>query len=477
MPINIDAAAMEARFGNKAGGAPAQPAPMQDLYAPGIRPDHQSAPSKQAQIPVGTPVPEGVVIQQVVGRGRAASPSMAVVPPKQSDAGAPAMAVVPPTGTNRTTIGTFVEPTKTNPLTASPPAINSGLVDIPVTISGSVDSDHIQLDQKNGPKRQLDLTKLILDHIFDLGGDKSEACQKFYDRSQQTLKNWSQNPATIPLGAVLKFLQKAPEVRDDIIEVLEPHFGANGDGGSWSLPNRGKTNVMVCAPVLDRPTMPFMWTLLYLAKKYELGFDVQADTKIDRSRNILAQRFLRSGALWSLWVDSDIAAPIANPEWYRWITGSTNIPNESCGFDVLERLLSHRKAIVGGVYASRQYHGQLVIQPEIKPRSHEDKLLANLIRRGQGQGLVDVEWLGFGCALVHREVFLEVQRRFPQLAPQTEIAPWRFFHVEGDEGEDEAFCQRVRACSIPIYLDTQLICGHVGRMAFLPEHTAALMAL
>ena len=260
----------------------------------------------------------------------------------------------------------------------------------------------------------------------------------------------------------MKFLGKAPDIRDDIIEILEPHFDADSDGGTWSYPNRGKTNVMVCAPILERPTLPFMWSLLYLAKKYELGFDVQADTKIDRSRNVLAQRFLKSGALWSLWIDSDIAAPIANGNWYRWITASTNISNEACEFDVLERLLSHRKPIVGGVYASRKYHGQLVIQPEIKPRSHEDKLLANQIRRGQGQGLAAVEWVGFGVALVHREVFLEVQRRFPQLAPQSEIAPWRFFHVEGDEGEDEAFCQRVRACSIPVWLDTQLVCGHIG---------------
>jgi hypothetical protein len=455
MPINIDAAAMEARFGNKTG-APPQPAPMQDLYAPGIRPDHQTVPNKQTQMPVGTPVPEGTVIRQVVGRGQ---PSMAVVAPKQPEVNAPAMAVVPPTGSNRTSLGTYVEvtPTVSNPLT--PPAAQP-------TVQELIE-----------PKKKLDLTQAILDHMFSLGGEKSEDCQKFYDRSPQTLKNWFQNPSNIPLGAILKFLNKAPEIRDDIIEMLEPHFDADGDGGTWSYPNRGKTNVMVCAPILGSPTLPFLWTMLYLAKKYEIGFDVQADTMIARSRNVLAQRFLKSNALWSLWIDCDIAAPIANGNWFRWITASTNISNESCEYDVLERLLGHRKAIVGGVYASRRYHGQLVIQPEIKPRSHEDKLLANQIRRGQGQGLAAVEWLGFGCCLVHKEVFLEVQRRFPQLAPQSEIAPWRFFQPEGDEGEDEAFCQRVRACSIPIWLDTQLVCGHIGNMAFMPEHTASLMAL
>jgi len=459
--ITADAAALEARFGNKTG-APAQPAPMQDLYAPGVRPDHQGKPNPQGQIPAGSPVPEGVVIQQVVGRGQ---PAMAVVPPKQSDAGAPAMAVVPPTGSNRTTIGTFVEPIKTNPLTASPAEINSGLKQDPV------------LQEMAQPKRKLDLTQAILDHMFELGGEKSEDCQKFYDRSPQTLLSWIRNPAIIPLGAILKFLQKAPEIRDDIIEILQPDFTYNGDGGVTSLPNRGKLDVMILSPVLERPTLPWTAFLVNSAKKYELGYSWQADTMIDRSRNMLAHRFLQSGCKWSIWLDGDMGAPIGKPDYFRWLTNSETINNETASYDALDRLLSHRKAMVGAVYASRRYHGQLVIQPEIKPRSHEDKLLANQIRRGQGQGLADVEWLGFGCALVHREVFLEVQRRFPQLAPQTEVEVWDFFRHESIIGEDEAFCQRVRACGIPIYLDTQLVCGHQGSMMFLPEHTSAQMAL
>jgi hypothetical protein len=460
MAISIDIAAMEARYGNKTG--PAQPTPIQDLYAPDVRAEHKTVPNKQSQIPTGTPVPEGTVIHQVVGRG------MAVVPPKQPDVNAPSMAVVPPIGSNRTTLGTYVEvsQTKSNPLVDNRPEINSGIIAPPV------------VQQVVRPAtRKLDLTQSILDFILELGGEKSEDCQKFFDRGQQTIANWCRNPSTIPLGAIEKFLQKTPEVRDDIIEVLEPHFEYDGQDGTWSLPNRGKTSLMVCMPIMGKPDLPFFWAMLYLAKKYECGFDVQADTMIVRSRNMLAKRFLQSGCQWSLWVDCDIAPPIARPGYFRWLTASEQISNQSCEFDFFERLYSHRKPIVGGVYASRRYRGGLVIQPEIKPRSHEDKLLANQIRRGQGQGLAGVEWIGFGCVLVHREVFLEVQRRFPQLAPQEELAPWRFFHPEGDEGEDEAFCQRVRAVSVPIWLDTQLICGHVGNMAFMPEHTSAQMAV
>ena len=465
MPINIDAAAMEARYGNKTGAA-AQPAPMQDLYAPDVRPEHKTSPNQQTQIPMGTPVPEGQIIRQVVGRGQ----SMSVVPPKQpGGAPEPAMAVVPPTGSARTSLGTYVEVSKT---------VSNPLVNTKAVITRQEEQSIVEeLPSTQASKRQLDLTQAILDHIFELGGEKSEQCQKFYDRSQQTLRNWCQNPATIPLGAILKFLQKAPEIRDDIIEILEPDFTYNGNGGVTSLPTRGKLDMMLLSPVLERPTLPWTAFLVNSAKKFELGYSWQADTMVDRSRNILADRFLKSGCNWSLWVDGDMGAPIGKPDYFRWLTNSETVNNEVASYDTIERLLGHRKAVVGGVYASRKYHGQLVIQPEIHPRSHEDKLLANQIRRGQGQGLAGVEWIGFGVALVHRDVFLEVQRRFPDLAPQSEVEVWDFFRHQGMQGEDEAFCQRVRACSIPIWLDTQLVCGHAGPMMFLPEHTQSQMAI
>jgi hypothetical protein len=352
-------------------------------------------------------------------------------------------------------------------MTAAPQAINTGVAEPPV--------EQQKLPEKPRPK--IDLTQLILDHMHELGGWQAEECQKFYEKSSNSLKAYTNNPAAIPLSCVLKFLGKRPGVQAQIAEELEPHFVANGHEGSiTSLPNRGKLDAVVLSPVLGPVTLPYHWTTLYLAKKYELGFDTQADTMIARSRNMLAKRFLASGASWSLWLDADIAMPIGN-DWFKWLTGTTALPDEFTRYDGLERLLSHRKAFVGGVYASRKYHGGLVIQPEIRPRSHEDKLLCNDIRRGTARGLADVDWLGFGCVLVHREVFLEIQRKFPQLAPESEFAPWRFFQPEGDEGEDEAFSKRARACGVPLWLDTQLVCVHIGNFGFLPEHTAPVPGL
>jgi hypothetical protein len=455
--ITVDANSLEARYGGKmTGGTQGTP----DLYAPGMA----QPPSQQGQIPQGTPVPEGTVISQVMGRGQPA-PSISVVPPPQPGGPPPPqVAVVPPQIGNRTSIGTIVE-SKTNPMVGT-----QAVVDAP--------SDTTNVVAEDKPKRKLDLVMTVLNYIAELGGEKSEEAQKFFDRSDQALKQWYQQPARIPLEALIKIMAKKPGLKIDLAEQLEPHFAIHDNGnGIQSLPNRGQTNAVLCTPVLGQPTLPHHWNAVYLAKKYQMGFDVQADTAIWRSRNMLADRFLKSGATWSLWLDADVAAPIKNRDWFRWLTGSQVISDESCQYDVWERLQMAGKAVVGGVYAARRYQGQLVIQPEIRPRSHEDKLLCNDIRKGTARGLIEVDWIGFGCALVHKEVFLEVQRRFPQLAPQAEGAPWRYFQPLGDEGEDEAFCQRVKACGIPIWLDTQLVCGHIGNMAFLPEHTRSLYAL
>jgi hypothetical protein len=462
MAINTDAAALEAKYGGKAN-APAQPPPpLAEFYFPGSGspPPGSTGPH---QIPQGKPVEAGQFISQVVGRG------MAVVPPQIYEPNQPQVAVVPPQVTNRTSIGTIVEPNRTNPLAQAqqaPPQPQEPT------------SNNDQVKPEPAPKQKLDLAQMILEHIWELGGEKGEEAQKFYDRSHDTLKKWIQTPALIPLGAIQKFMQRKPGIKDLILEELEPHFAANGQE-NWvtSLPNRTKTNVMICSPVLDRPTLPFTTVLAYLCKKYELGFTFQADTMITRSRNMLAKRFLDSGCTWSLWLDSDMAAPINNSSWFHWITNCNAVPEESCNFDVLGRLLGSSKAVVGGVYASRRWKGALVMQPEINPRHTQDKELCKEIRRGSARDLIEVDWIGFGCALVHRQVFEEVRRNFPQLAPQTEFSAWRFFEPEGDEGEDEAFCRRVRQCAIPIWLDTQLICGHIGSMAFLPEHTAPVPGL
>ena|SRR5215469_330613 len=473
MPITVDARSLEAKYSGKTQVQPQTK--EEDLYFPGSGKPPPTG--KQGQIPQGVPVKEGEFVSQVVGRGQPA-PQIAIVPPQKiGGPPAPQVAVVPPQQGSRTTLGTIVE-TRTNPITGTTPVeqVEIAPPQGPAIAPGD-NHELIDPDKRPEPKKKIDLVLVVLNFIHEMGGEKSPEAQQFFDRSEQTLKRWFVAPSQIPMDALVKVLKHKPGVELELAEELEPHFAIHDNGkGIQSLPNRTKMNCVVCSPILGQPTLPYMWVMLYLAKKYELGFDIQVDTVVHRSRNMLAKRFLESGATYSLWIDCDIVPPMANSEWFRWITMTESIPDEACRYDVLNKLLGNGKAMVGGVYASRRWMGQLVVQPEIRPRSHEDKLLCNDLRKGTARGLAEVDWIGFGCALVHREVFLEIQRRFPQLAPTQEHAPWRYFQPEADEGEDEAFCKRAKACGIPIWLDTQLICGHVGNMCFMPEHSRAIHA-
>lgn len=155
---------------------------------------------------------------------------------------------------------------------------------------------------------------------------------------------------------------------------------------------------------------------------------------IDAARNRLARQALDSGARWVLWLDSDTVPPP----------------------DALRRLLALGVPFASGVYAldfaegpracvyvrgERGYHA---LGPPYAERS-----------------VVEVDGVGFGCALVHRSVF----ERTPE--------PW-FRWTHGREadglGEDFYFCERVvEATGIRPVVDLALRVGHVKSRVLWPE--------
>lgn len=71
------------------------------------------------------------------------------------------------------------------------------------------------------------------------------------------------------------------------------------------------------------------------------------------------------------------------------------------------------------------------------------------------KGLIEVEGVGMACCLIKKEVF----RNIP--------APW--FFPNGILGEDLIFCKRARE-KYPIFVDTNLICGHIGTFDVREAH-------
>ena len=115
----------------------------------------------------GTPIPEGAVISQRVGRAQEMPSQISVVPPKVEVPGGPQMGVIPPTGASRTTIGTFVEPSVVKPIEQQAWQTTN-----PLKTIGDVTTSVLEPDLEP-KKKKFDFAQAILDHIFELGGIKS----------------------------------------------------------------------------------------------------------------------------------------------------------------------------------------------------------------------------------------------------------------------------------------------------------------
>jgi hypothetical protein len=211
-----------------------------------------------------------------------------------------------------------------------------------------------------------------------------------------------------------------------------------------------------------------MFSVLALVKKLPwVGFQYKPNTIIQRSRNLLAHDFLTSEAEWAMWIDSDVIVPFGEPGFFYNRLKASNIPPEFLSVTAPQRLLSHGKKLVGGVYARRGVGDGLCIQPALHPRNAGDKGLVDRLTRGPFNELFEVDYIATGCALVHRSVFDDIKKMRPDLQGAEGIFDF-FGHDANKEGEDVHFCKLAKAAGHQAYLDCGCFCGHVGNYCFFP---------
>jgi len=124
--------------------------------------------------------------------------------------------------------------------------------------------------------------------------------------------------------------------------------------------------------------------------------------------------------------------------------------------DVLSRMLAHHdKGIVSGLYHLKTWpHWPVALtNGRIMPKTDAvDYDYHKTIH--ESEGLVPVEMIGMGCALVPMSVF--------------GVIPHPWFAYATDQGgaftitEDVPFCQKARAVGCPILVDPSVKCGHIG---------------
>lgn len=221
------------------------------------------------------------------------------------------------------------------------------------------------------------------------------------------------------------------------------------------------------------------------------------DAFVAHARNKLADHFLRSKHEWCLFVDDDNIPPFGNAALYNSFTGF-NLPDKFAGMHGIDRLLSHGKTLIGGMYRGRWAHG--------KPIFSEGPGLEKWIEGGPRDEIRPTKWVGFGWVLVHRTVFTDIEKKFPALArgPDGKGGNWfsssehdlvravgaalkslddgttpenlrieleqglRLSHHNSNlgVGEDVQFCRRAAQAGHQTFIDLGCIVGHLGEACY-----------
>jgi hypothetical protein len=234
------------------------------------------------------------------------------------------------------------------------------------------------------------------------------------------------------------------------------------------------------------------------------------DAFVAHSRNTCADLFLQSGLEYVLMIDDDMVVPFGNATWFNAHTGF-NFPERFAGFNAIDRLLSHKKSLVGALYFGRQPNGSKPVFNE--GCSH--KAVDADCRKTPRDEIHATKWVGTGCMLIHRNVFLDIEKRFPLLArgpngmgghwfsssehsamdgirktmemlsdgPMTGEKAARAHAILSSTqaearsnsclgmGEDVSFCVRASISGHQPYVDYGCVCGHAGTYVFGPRRS------
>jgi hypothetical protein len=234
------------------------------------------------------------------------------------------------------------------------------------------------------------------------------------------------------------------------------------------------------------------------------------DAFVAHSRNTCADLFLASPCDWMLTIDDDMLIPFGNANWFRAYAGS-NIPDKFAGMHALDRLLSHNKTLIGGLYFGRHSKGlPMYGEGAANPKEKE------FARSAPVDLIKPTRWVATGCMLIHRRVFEDIEKKYPQLArrPDGKGGQW-FTSSEADllngledirdmmaagpmsgekalkaysqieslakkcrsnstlgMGEDVTLCVRAAAAGHQAYVDFGLVCGHIGHQVWGPWNAA-----
>jgi len=159
-------------------------------------------------------------------------------------------------------------------------------------------------------------------------------------------------------------------------------------------------------------------------------YDEKARARICRGRNKARAMAIHGDYQYCLFLDSDVVPPA----------------------DVIERLIARNKKIVSGVYMiGLPGYEQLRVTAYRYPSEEARKadiITSFGIMEMFPSRLIEADFIGLGCVLLHRDVFGKIEFSYDP---------------EKTAGEDIHFSQKARDAGHKIYLDSSVLCKHYFR--------------
>lgn len=204
--------------------------------------------------------------------------------------------------------------------------------------------------------------------------------------------------------------------------------------GSWEQINTQPVNqnrVLGC--ILTRETVTTAWAFGLRNMLLPNGaWTALSGMPFDMARNTGCLKLLELGWEWLYFLDDDIIAPP----------------------DTIIRLINHNKPIISGLYY-RRYNPLAPVMLKDSPNGPQ-------WITEYPTGLVEVDFVGSGCLLIHRDVL----KALPPLSNRCHWFDWRcdrtdLTHLERTS-EDFTFCKHARNHGFKIIVDTSIQCQHIG---------------
>lgn len=324
------------------------------------------------------------------------------------------------------------------------------------------------------------LEGLVVRKIEELGREKAA---EFFEVSDLRVAQWQNGSKPVSLAAVERVF--SPDLFQHRIEEA-----------SWE----GK-NIALCLPWYKSVHPATMWSILAMWDRTKMNALTRSgDAFIAHARNSLAKDFLKTKAEWSFWVDDDLILPCGRAAWFKTKTMWDHIPDQFAGLHTINRLMSHKKTLVGGLYTGRSVKGR----PMYAEGMNDPGEAAYVRKKVPLNTCKPTRWIPTGCMLAHRSVFEDIVKKWPHLDNNWFTSSEHDVRGTVDEilktggeglsvsdimtrlqrakmqsdanskmgyGEDIQFCIRALGAGHQPYIDLAVVCAHVGGMAFGPHNT------